>query len=113
MKLSQTDRVIAAAKSFRGICQAELLLPDVADNGKPITRLAARIYDAESQGHVFEIVGVRKSCRVYRWVSGPNQPAGARGSEATKGIRRSPDRAQPPEPTTRSPEPQEALFEAP
>jgi hypothetical protein len=63
---TQTDRVVKAARSFRGVCQADFFAGNVVDGGKPIARLAARIFDAEQQGHIFEIVGWRKSFKVYR-----------------------------------------------
>lgn len=69
--MTQTDRVIQAARSYRGVCAVDFLAPNVIDDGTPITRLAARIQDAEAAGHVFEIIGTRSKTRVYRWVSGP------------------------------------------
>jgi hypothetical protein len=63
---TQTDRVIKAARSFRGVCQADFFAGSVVDGGKPITRLAARIFDAEQQGHAFEIIGRRQGFKVYR-----------------------------------------------
>lgn len=71
MKPTQVSRVIAAARSYRGVCQAEFLGPQVCDNGTPITRLAARIQDAEARGFTFELIGWRKRCKVYRLISGP------------------------------------------
>jgi hypothetical protein len=71
MTRTQTERVILAAKSFRGVCAVEFMAPDVIDNGPPITRLAARIFDAERQGHIFEVIGWRNKTKVYRWVEGP------------------------------------------
>src|SRR5271166_2534537 len=72
MKPTQTDRVINAAKSYRGICAVDFMAPDVIDDGPPITRLAARIFDAERRGFSFEVIGWRKSCKVYRLVSSPD-----------------------------------------
>ena len=72
MKLTQIDRVIKAARSFRGVCQADLLGADVVDGGHPITRLAARIQEAEERGYVFEIIGTRSKCRVYRLAREPD-----------------------------------------
>lgn len=43
----------------------------VLDGGPTITRLAARIQDAEDRGYVFEHLGTRHDCRVYRLVSRP------------------------------------------
>lgn len=75
--MTQTERVILAAKSFRGVSQVDFLGPDTVDGKPPITRLAARIFDAERKGHVFEIIGWRQSCKVYRWIEGPGVEGGA------------------------------------
>jgi hypothetical protein len=69
--VTQLERVIKASKSYRGITQVDFLGSHTIDEGKPITRLAARIQDARDQGHVFESLGTRDGCKVYRWVSGP------------------------------------------
>jgi len=65
--MTQSERVLAAAKSFRGTCQADWL-GETPDGGPRITRVAARIQDLENAGHVFEIIGVRSKTRVYRLV---------------------------------------------
>jgi hypothetical protein len=65
-KRTQLDRVLAAARSYRGTCQTDFLAPDVCDGGPPITRVAARIQDLETLGHRFEIIGTRSKTRVYR-----------------------------------------------
>ena len=70
-KVTQVDRVVRAARSFQGVCAVDFLGPDVVDGGKPITRVAARIQDAEDQGYVFEIIGWRAKTKVYRLVSEP------------------------------------------
>jgi hypothetical protein len=75
--VTQTDRVIAAARSFRGVCQVDLLGPETVDGGPPITRLAARIQDAEAKGFAFEIIGWRKSTKVYRLIDAEQVPASA------------------------------------
>lgn len=75
MKLTQTQRVIRAAKSFRGMTQVDFLGTHTIDGGPPITRVAARIQDARDEGHEFEHLGTRDSCKVYRWVSGPDVEA--------------------------------------
>jgi hypothetical protein len=86
-QLTQVERVVAAARSFRGVCQVDFLAPDVVDNGKPITRLAARLWDAEQQGFEFECIGKRSGCNVYRLVSEPDverrvdRPSPSSGSE--------------------------------
>lgn len=66
MSKTQTERVLALSKRFNGVCQADLLLPDVADGGTPITRVAARLWDLEQEGHSFEHIGTRKRCKVFR-----------------------------------------------
>ena len=66
--MTQAERVLAAAKRFNGVCQTDMLLPDVCDGGPPITRLAARLYELEQQGHSFECLGRRNQCKVWRLV---------------------------------------------
>ncbi len=70
-KLSQIDRVLAAARSYRGVCQVDFLGPDTVDGLPPITRLAARIQDAEARGYRFEIIGWRNKTKVYRLADVP------------------------------------------
>ena len=77
-KPSQMSRVIAASRSFRGVCQTDLLGPNVVDGGKPITRLAARIQDAEARGYVFENIGWRSHTKVYRLIHEPDVDVGRR-----------------------------------
>jgi hypothetical protein len=69
---TQTQRVIAAARSYRGVTQADFLLPDVCDGGPPITRLAARLWDAEQEGYSFECVGRRDKCKAWRLIGEPD-----------------------------------------
>jgi hypothetical protein len=83
MTLTQTERVILAAKSYRGVCAVDFLAPEVIDQGKPIARLAARIFDAENKGHVFEIIGWRNKTKVYRWVEGPDVESDSGASAPT------------------------------
>jgi hypothetical protein len=64
--MSQVERVIEAARSFRGITQVDFLLPDVVDGGPPITRLAARLLEADRMGYSFECLGRRDRCKVWR-----------------------------------------------
>lgn len=72
-KPTQMDRVLEASRSYRGVCQAELLGPDVVDGGKPITRLAARIEDLETKRQcVFENLGWKSGTKIYRLVSAPD-----------------------------------------
>lgn len=73
---TQVERVIAAAHSFRGITQVDFLAPDVVDGGPPITRLAARLYEAEREGHSFECLGRRDKCKIWRLI----------GVEGTSGV---------------------------
>lgn len=87
MSKTQTERVLALSKRFNGVCQADLLLPDVADGGTPITRVAARLWDLEQEGHEFEAIGTRKRCKVFRLASEPTETS---------------DVGRPPKPTTSS-----------
>lgn len=68
---TQTERVIRAARSYRGISQVDFLAPDVVDGGAPITRLAARLWEAEQQGYDFECLGRRDKCKVWRLCGEP------------------------------------------
>jgi hypothetical protein len=68
---TQTERVIAAARSYRGITAVDFLVP-VIDGGTPITRLAARLWDAERDGYSFECIGRRDKCKVWRLLSEPD-----------------------------------------
>ena len=77
---TQTERVLALSKRFNGVCQADLLLPDVADGGAPITRVAARLWDLEQEGYEFEAIGTRKRCKVFRLIEA-ERSAGARRDE--------------------------------
>lgn len=64
--MTQAERVLKALRSYRGVSQVEFLAPNVCDNGKPITRLAARVQDLRDQGHEISIIGRRHGCVVYR-----------------------------------------------
>lgn len=82
---TQTERVLALSKRFNGVCQSDLLLPDVADGGAPITRVAARLWDLEQEGYEFEAIGTRKKCKVFRLSSGPQDNSQSVPSEAQTG----------------------------
>jgi hypothetical protein len=81
--MTQTDRVLKAARSIRGTCQADWLASHTPDGGQPITRVAARIQDLEDRGYTFEILHDRGGTRVYRLTSEPSTgvEAGARSSD--------------------------------
>jgi hypothetical protein len=91
---TQVERVIAAARSYRGVTQVDFLGPSVVDGKEPITRLAARLWDAEREGYSFECLGRRDKCKVWRLCgepdvertasNPPDQPANApHGAPAT------------------------------
>ncbi len=82
--MTQTERIIRAARSYRGVCQVDLLGPHTIDGGSPITRLAARIQDAEARGYVFEIIGTRHKTRVYRLISSPDVERAGSASAARR-----------------------------
>jgi|HubBroStandDraft_3_1064219.scaffolds.fasta_scaffold201560_3 hypothetical protein len=69
---TQTERVIAAARSYRGITAVDFMLPNVVDGGPPITRVAARLWDAEQEGFSFECIGKRDRCKVFRLCGEPD-----------------------------------------
>lgn len=76
-KPTQMDRVLAAARSYRGTCQAEWLDPNVCDGKEPITRLAARIQDLEEKrGCRFEPLPWRYGTKVYRLIEDPEDDVG-------------------------------------
>lgn len=81
--MTQTARVIKAARSFRGVSQVDFLGPDTVDGGPPITRLAARLWDAEQQGYSFECIGWRDKCKCWRLIGEPDE-----GDSAAKRIAR-------------------------
>jgi hypothetical protein len=88
-KRTQLERVIDASRSFRGTCQADFL-GDTVDGLPNITRVGARIQEAEEQGYVFEIVGWRNKTKAYRLVSEPDVESGRREG------RPPPEKAEPP-----------------
>jgi hypothetical protein len=67
MKLTQNDRVLAALKQAgpRGITELDFEAPRVTDGGKPIRRLAARIFDLRLRGLPVEPNGERDGLTVY------------------------------------------------
>lgn len=90
--MTQLERVLKAARSFRGTCQAEWLGP-VADGGPRITRLAARLQEAEDRyGYQFECLGKRAGTKVYRLVEGSGVE---RGDEAVPSVFRAATGQQP------------------
>ena len=83
MKLSQTERLIKAARAYHGITRLDFLAPNVIDGGTAITNFPGRMYDAEHKhGAVFEVVGKRHGCNVFRLVAGVD---GAVGSPQSQG----------------------------
>jgi hypothetical protein len=69
---TQVERVIAAARSYRGVTQVDFLGPSVVDGKEPITRLAARLWDAEQEGYSFECIGKRDKCKIFRLCGEPD-----------------------------------------
>lgn len=66
-KLTQKQRVLQAARAAgsRGLTAVDFYLPNVIDDGAPITRLAARIEELENDGIRFWRDGRRNGCVVY------------------------------------------------
>jgi hypothetical protein len=98
--VTQVERVISAARSLDGVCQVDFLLPDVCDGGPPITRVGARIQDAEERGFVFETLGWRDRCKVYRLLAEPDAAPSDRRmalvGDAASNVRSLPEPEQPP-----------------
>jgi len=65
---TQTERVVKAARSSRGVCRIDFQLPDVIDGGDPILNFPGRMYDAERAGYSFEVIGKRNRCKVFRLI---------------------------------------------
>lgn len=67
MTLDQKTRVLKLARKRgrHGITQIDFDLPDVADGGKPIKRVAARIGELQDDGIRFTDGGRRGRCKVY------------------------------------------------
>lgn len=66
--LTQAERVLAAARSFRGTCQADWLADVTPDGGPRITRVAARLHELDGRGHGFECLGWRNKTKVFRLI---------------------------------------------
>lgn len=82
--MKQTDRVLALLqrRGAQGITPIDFLLPGVADGGKPITRLAARIKDLRDAGHRIDS-GVAGGVAVYRLASAASSGPEAQQSAHT------------------------------
>lgn len=65
--MTQKGRVLELLKKRgqNGITQVDFLAPWVADGGKPITRLAARVLELRDAGFNIENRGTRNGCVVY------------------------------------------------
>lgn len=108
-KRTQLERVIAASRSSRGTCQADFL-GDTVDGLPNITRVGARIQDAEDQGYVFEILGWRHKTKVYRLVKEPDAESGRKDIPPPEKAADTPSAPPSPAPALSAGEP-EPLFE--
>jgi 3D (Asp-Asp-Asp) domain-containing protein len=65
--MTQTQRVLKALEDAgpTGITQGDFLLPNIIDDGAPITRVGARIKELRDDGHLIESQGVRHKFSVY------------------------------------------------
>lgn len=88
--MTQRERVLRASLRPSGVSQVDFLAPDVCDGEKPITRLAARIFDLEREGYLFEVVGWRNRCKVYRLLDGPTPGPIESGAGEALGVSASP-----------------------
>jgi hypothetical protein len=108
MKPTQLERVLAAARSFRGTCQAEWLADHTPDGGPRITRVAARIEEAEQRGYTFELIGWRSKTKVYRLLSQPDDVGRDTAPPSSSG----PQTETPPSSRV-SPDADDTLFDTP
>lgn len=95
--MTQRERVLKKAHSYDGVCQADFLLPNVCDEGPPITRVAARLFELESEGYCFDRIGWRDKCKVFRLTGVDSETrgtAGAVGDGATVSSKAPCDREQ-------------------
>lgn len=67
-KPTQLERVLAKARSYDGVCQADFAHP-VCDGADPVTRVGARLYELDQQGYSFEVIGWRNRCKIFRLIS--------------------------------------------
>lgn len=90
--MTQTERVLKAARRYNGVCQADFL-GDTPDEGPSITRVAARLWDLETQGYCFEHIGWRNKTKVFRLCDSPDdaerggrEPGFAKPSPSTSSL---------------------------
>jgi hypothetical protein len=67
-KATQLERVLAKARSYDGVCQADFAHP-VCDGADPVTRVGARLYELDQQGYSFEVIGWRNRCKIFRLIA--------------------------------------------
>lgn len=74
--MTQSARVLEALRKAggRGVTQIDFLIPNVADGGSPITRVAARVLELKQDGHHIVTDGERDSCAVYKLVYDAETP---------------------------------------
>lgn len=65
--LTDKQRILrfALERGDQGFTAVDFQLPHVADGGKPILRVAARVKDLRDEGFVFHDGGTRNRCKVY------------------------------------------------
>jgi hypothetical protein len=85
--LTDKDRILrlARARGDQGFTAVDMQLPHVADGGKPILRVAARVKDLRDEGFVFHSGGTRNRCRIYildAAYRGATEPAPTSGPSA-------------------------------
>ena len=66
--MTQAERVLKQAKTFRGVSQLDFNAHPTVDNGPLISRVAARIQDLKDAGHTFQALPDRAGFKVYRLV---------------------------------------------
>lgn len=65
--MTQTSRVLRLLehRGAYGVTAVDFQLPDVADGGPPILRVAARILELREEGYHITDAGIRNKCKVY------------------------------------------------
>jgi hypothetical protein len=112
---TQLERVLAASRSRGGTCQADWLATETPDRGPRITRVGARVQEAEDKlGCVFECIGWRGKTKIYHLVSEPDAESERREDiPLPETVADTPSAASPPAPALSAGQDQEALFTTP
>jgi hypothetical protein len=79
--MTQNQRVLDYLERHGYVNTVDFMAPEVCDGGRPIIRLAARIYDLRVQGHHIDDLKEANGTVTYLWrgvereADGPREPA--------------------------------------